>query len=194
MIEAEARGAWHELERHLRPYVARRVASAADVDDLVQEILLRLHQNGASLRDNESFGGWVYRIAHNTIADRARAERRTPQAVAVDAGELPDSDAHRDEAADALRSELGQCLALFVSRLASPYREAITLTELQGLTQRQAADVLGISLTAMKSRVQRGRDKLRSMFEDCCSISSDARGRVLACEPHSRIVAGRAAR
>ncbi|HKY40286.1 MAG TPA: sigma-70 family RNA polymerase sigma factor [Polyangiaceae bacterium] len=186
MIEAEARGAWHELQRHLRPYVARRLASSADVDDLVQEILLRLHQGGDALRDSESFGGWVYRVAQSTIVDRVRAERRQPRVAIADAGDLSDTDAGQEQAADALRSHMTRCLALFVSQLVSPYREAITLTELQGLTHRQAAEVLGISLTAMKSRVQRGRDKLRSMFEECCSISSDARGRVVACDPHAR--------
>jgi RNA polymerase sigma-70 factor, ECF subfamily len=185
MIEAETRGAWHELEQRLRPYVARRVASAADVDDLVQEILLRLHQGSAGLRDSESFGGWVYRVAQNAIVDGARARRRGPPAVPVVADELPTADTQHEDEGDTLRGELTQCLASFISRLASPYREAITLTELQGLTQRQAAEMLGISLTAMKSRVQRGRDKLRHMFEDCCAISADARGRVMTCEPHS---------
>jgi RNA polymerase sigma-70 factor (ECF subfamily) len=74
-------------------------------------------------------------------------------------------------------------VALFVARLPSPYREAITLTELEGLTQKAAAEMLGISLPGMKSRVQRGREKIRSMFDECCSVSVDCRGRVVECEP-----------
>ena len=68
--------------------------------------------------------------------------------------------------------------ALFVSMLPSPYREALTLTELEGLSQREAAEMLGISTSGMKSRVQRGRAKLRQALEDCCHIALDARGRV----------------
>jgi len=67
--------------------------------------------------------------------------------------------------------------------LPSPYREAITLTELEGRTQREAAQMLGISLSGMKSRVQRGRAKLRGMLEACCKVAVDARGKVIACEP-----------
>ena len=67
----------------------------------------------------------------------------------------------------------------------SPYREAITLTELEGRTQREAAEMLGISLSGMKSRVQRGRAKLRAMLEACCEIAVDARGKVIACEPRA---------
>jgi RNA polymerase sigma-70 factor (ECF subfamily) len=76
-------------------------------------------------------------------------------------------------------------VALFVARLPSPYREAITLTELEGLTQREAAEMLGISVSGMKSRVQRGREKIREMFEECCRISVDCRGRVVECEPRA---------
>ena len=180
MIPAEARGAWRDIEARLRPYVARRVASAAEVDDIVQEILVRVHKGLASLRDDERFGGWVYRIAARTIADAARSHARDP--IARD-GDVVDAAAAAasDEVAD-LQLELGECVALFVARLPSPYREAITLTELQGLTQKEAAEMLATSLSGMKSRVQRGREKIRGMFEDCCEISVDCRGRVVDCE------------
>lgn len=180
MIEAEARGAWKELEPHLRRYLARRVASAADIDDLLQDIFLRMHQSLGSLRDEERFGGWVYRIANSAIVDRARQRGRAP--AVEPASELEGSViVVADE--EHLRSELGECLALFVGRLPAPYREAVTLTELEGLSQRDAADMLGISLSGMKSRVQRGREKLRHLFEECCRISVDCRGRVIECEP-----------
>jgi RNA polymerase sigma-70 factor (ECF subfamily) len=86
-----------------------------------------------------------------------------------------------DESAD-LQLELGECVALFVARLPAPYRQAITLTELQGVTQKDAAEMLGMSISGMKSRVQRGREKIREMFEECCEISVDCRGRVVECE------------
>jgi len=178
MIPAEARGVWRDIEARLRPYVARRVASAAEVDDLVQEILVRVHKGVATLREDERFGGWVYRIAARTIADFARTRARQPRGPADDAAEL--AAAPTDEAAD-LQLELGECVALFVARLPSPYREAITLTELQGLTQKDAAEMLGTSISGMKSRVQRGREKIRAMFEECCEISVDCRGRVVDC-------------
>lgn len=181
MIGAEARGAWKELERHLRPYLARRVASAADIDDLLQDIFVRMHQGLGTLRDEERFGGWVYRIANSAVVDAARRRARGPQLAAVAEG--PELAVAADDAAEQLQSDLGECVALFVGRLPSPYREAITLTELQGLSQKEAADMLGSSLSGMKSRVQRGREKIRHMFEECCQISLDCRGKVIACEP-----------
>ena len=73
-------------------------------------------------------------------------------------------------------------LAVFVAALPSPYREAMTLTELQGMSQKDAAEMLGISLSGMKSRVQRGRQQIREMLQACCGIALDARGRVLSYE------------
>jgi len=183
MIGPEARGAWKELERHLRPYLARRVASAADVDDLLQDIFVRLHQGLGSLRDDERFGGWVYRVANSAIVDKARQGARAPRVEPL--VELAAGARQRSDHDEQLQSDLGECVALFVGRLPSPYREAVTLTELEGLSQKDAADMLGISLSGMKSRVQRGREKIRRMFEECCQLSVDCRGRVIECEPRN---------
>jgi RNA polymerase sigma-70 factor (ECF subfamily) len=180
VIGPEARGAWKELETHLRPYLARRVASSADIDDLLQDIFVRLHQGLGALRDEERFGAWVYRIANSAIVDQVRKRARAPH---VSSGPDLDRAARPDPVDDGLQSDLGECVALFVSRLPSPYREAVTLTELEGLTQKEAAEMLGVSLSGLKSRVQRGRDKIRHLFEECCQISVDCRGRVIECEP-----------
>lgn len=181
MIAAEARGAWREVEARLRPYVARRVASPADVEDVLQETFARMHRGLVTLTDGERFGAWVYRIAANAIADHLRARARHPLVTGeADSDLVEAAPADPDENVEA---ELGECVALFVARLPSPYREAITLTELEELTQKAAADMLGISLSGMKSRVQRGRERIRRMFEECCELTVDCRGHVTACMP-----------
>jgi len=78
---------------------------------------------------------------------------------------------------------LAEFAASAISRLPSPYREALTLTEIQGMTQLAAAKMLGLSPSGMKSRVQRGREKLREILEASCNIALDVRGGVIACEP-----------
>lgn len=180
VIPVEARGVWQELEVRLRPYVARRVASPCDVDDVVQEVFLRIHRGVIELRDGESFGGWVYRIAERAVFDHLRRTAR--HRPALDAGEATTESPSVYEDVG-LEDDLAECVVLFVARLPSPYREAITLTELQGLTQKEAAEMLGVSLSGMKSRVQRGRERIRRMFEDCCDVSTDVRGHVVDCTP-----------
>jgi RNA polymerase sigma-70 factor, ECF subfamily len=177
------------LEAKLRPFVARRVRNSADVDDLLQEVFLRMQRGLPTLQDEQRFGPWVYQVARNVIVDHQRATMRHPSASRDDqadgrAAERAES-GEAIENAEPIEHELANYVALFVAALPSPYREALTLTELQGLTQKEAAEMLGISLSGMKSRVQRGREQLRSALSDCCSIALDVRGGVLECQPRT---------
>lgn len=183
MIPPEARGAWLEVAARLRPYVARRVASAADVEDIVQDTFLRMYRGLDALADSERFGPWVYRVATSAIGDHLRARTRHPLAATDSATAAAGAPTTGIVLEENLEAELAECVALFVARLPSPYREAITLTELQGLTQKDAAELLGVTVSGMKSRVQRGRERIRRMFEECCEISVDCRGHVTDCTP-----------
>jgi RNA polymerase sigma-70 factor (ECF subfamily) len=66
-----------------------------------------------------------------------------------------------------------------LSRLPPHYREAVTLIDLDGLSQQDAATQAGLSLSGMKSRVQRGRRALEQVMHECCRIETDAGGRVM---------------
>jgi RNA polymerase sigma-70 factor (ECF subfamily) len=182
VIDRAARGAWRDLETKLRPFIARRVHAEIDVDDVVQDVFLRMQRGLAGLRDEHRFGAWVYQVARTAIVDyqrRAVKHRLTDgQAAQEEAPEITGDDR-------AAERELAGYVAPFVAMLQSPYREALTLAELEGLRQKQAADMIGISLSGMKSRIQRGRRQLRKALEDCCHIALDARGRVVSYEPRS---------
>lgn len=180
MIDPAARGAWRALEAKLRPFVARRVRFEPDVDDVVQDVFLRMQRGLAGLRDDERFGPWVYQVARSAIVDHQRVAAKH-RVVAADG--LEDQPLEPDDDDRAVEEALATYLAPFVAALPSPYREALTLVELEGLTQKQAAEMLGVSLSGMKSRVQRGRVQLRRALEACCAIAVDVRGRVVACEP-----------
>src|SRR5690349_17196199 len=128
MITPESRGAWTDLEARLRPFIARRVSSPTDVDDVVQNVFLRVQRGLAQLRDDQRFGPWVYKVARSAIADHRRAVGRHPisgplvaEAAATEVDE-PDEGAAEDLAAH---------VAPFIALLPSPYRQALTLTELE---------------------------------------------------------------
>jgi RNA polymerase sigma-70 factor (ECF subfamily) len=185
VIGAEARGSWIEIADRLRPFVARRVSSASEVDDVLQEILLRVHGGVSKLVDETRFGPWIFSVARHAVVDHVRDRART-RTIERKAADDPTIDQRGDDEDRAIEQRLSQYLAYLVTQLPSPYREAITLTEIQGLTQKAAAEMTGISLSGMKSRVQRGRAELKRMLEDCCEIALDARGKVLSCEPRSK--------
>ncbi len=161
VISNDTRCAHRELEERLRPFVARRVPKS-DVDDVLQDVFLRAQRALTDLRDEERFGAWMYRVTRSAIAENHRQRSRHPILDADDA-----EPAMPIECAEPtpLETEVAAYLVPLISRLPSPYREALTLTELEGLTQQAAADALGLSLSGTKSRVQRGREKLRALLD-----------------------------
>ncbi len=175
MLDSAARDSWQMLGQRLGAYIGRRLP-AGEVDDVLQDVLLRIHKNVRYLGDDSRFGPWVYSVARNAVIDRLR-KKLPPLAEASELERVasPDQDEESEQA-------LIGCVTPFVARLPPAYRHAITLVELQGLSQADAAAMEGISLSGMKSRVQRGRRMLREMFEECCSLTIDARGRVVEAE------------
>jgi RNA polymerase sigma-70 factor, ECF subfamily len=179
MSTAMAGNDWKDLRARLRPFVERRVASTADADDVLQEVLVRVQRGLPALRAEDRFGPWLFAVARTAIADHFRREPR--YVLPGDPGQ--DLPVTEEGAEDLVERHLAAQVVPFVAVLPSPYREALTLTELEGVSHRDAAEMVGISLTAMKSRVRRGRARLRELFGACCQIALDPRGHPIACEP-----------
>jgi len=167
---------WSDVAERLRPFVARRVPPS-EIDDVVQDVLVHMHRGLPTVREDDRFAAWMFQIARNAITDAGRKLARTPVAEGVEPDAIPVlADADDDDRQAALA--LSGCVSVFVAQLSSPYREAITLVELEGKTAKEAAEMVGISVSGMKSRVQRGRAQLRDLLERCCEIALDARGKV----------------
>ncbi len=167
-----------EVAKLLRPYIARRVG-VQDADDVLQDVLQRVYESVRAIEDDTRYSAWLHRIAHNAVVDHHRRRTRAAAKSEALAAEPPESEPERHEGDELLAPFMSH----FVDQLPPPYQHAIRLTELQGLSMSQAADREGVSLSAMKSRVQRGRRLLRELFEACCEIALDARGRVIDVAP-----------
>ena len=174
---------WAAFEARLRAYVRRRVESAA-VDDVVGDILLRLVQQRAALEAARNPLAWMLRLAANAVADHhrrrdverralSRAQREAAAATGAATGASgPAEDGTASE-------EISHCIRPLIEGLPHRYRDALLLTEIRGLSQAEAAQRLNLSRSGMKSRVQRGRAKLKQALLRCCDVRRDARGGVL---------------
>jgi len=176
---------WQEVHRRLRTFIARRVANEAEVEDILQEVFLRLHRRLDSLKDPRRLVSWVFQITRHAIADFYRApepKREVPAGLAADMEAAHPATAQplTGLSADSgqLHEELAACMRPMIEQLSTQYREAVTLVELEGLTQQAAAKRLGLSVSGMKSRVQRGRQQLKRLLDECCVIHLDRRRRV----------------
>ena len=176
-MENTASNMWEQLHDGLRAFIAKRVRNEAETEDLLQEVFLRVHQNAQSLQEPERMVSWIFQITRNAIVDHYRsAERRRelPAGLATEPEEDKKAMAVEEDENEA-KYELSHCLRPMIDRLSTDYREAIRLVELEGLTNQEAASKLGLSVPGMKSRVQRGRQQLRKMLDECCLIELDRR-------------------
>ncbi len=167
----------------LRRYVGRRVR-AQHIDDLVQDILMRMHEHAGDLRDEQRLAGWAFRIARSVVVDHhralgkehARADSPYVEAEGIAAQEIEESNAN-EVVAGWLRPMLGL--------LPDEYAQALELIDVQGMSQREYAERAGLSLSGAKSRVQRGRRMLEEIVRACCDLELDSRGNVVEIERRS---------
>src|SRR5258708_9780107 len=119
----------------------------------------------------------MYQIARNVIADYYRQHKATvalSEALLLPEEPVVDDDVVKDLLPGVRR---------MVDSLPDEYRQALLLTEYEGLTQRELAERLGLSLSRAKSRVQRARQKLKAMFVDCCHFELDRLGKMIDYQP-----------
>lgn len=164
---------WYKYRKSLRSYVARRVQDAAAVDDILQVVFLKAHENLHMLKSKDSIAAWIYRIAANVVADHYRGQKYDE--------DLPEEIEAPEQERDYV-GELAECMQPLISALPEKYRIALTLSEINGLSQKDVAIRLGISLSGAKSRIQRGREKLRELLQDCCEIETGPTG-IIGYEP-----------
>ncbi len=171
--------AWAEFEARLGTYVRARVDPGA-AEDLVGDILLRLVEHQGALEAARNPTAWMFRVAANAVADHYRRRAAEWRAL-VQAGAEIDGDGRNPVAAEGENEHAAaaRCLIPLIRDLPAPYGEALMLTDIEGLSQRAAAGRLGLSSSGMKSRVQRGRAKLKQALLRCCTVQTDRRGGVL---------------
>ncbi len=169
---------WEALSAKLKSFLLQRVSDPQVAEDLLQETFLRIHNKLNDIADEQRITAWVFQIARNLIIDHYRSQARLAAAM------LQDLEAPTEEE-DNLNEQVEGWLPTMIAQLPDLYREAVELYELQGMPQQQIADTLGISLSGAKSRVQRGRERLKTLLFNCCSFEQDRRGNIIGCVPNN---------
>jgi len=164
-----------EIAPRLRGFLRRRVRDDATADDLAQETLLKVYRSRAALRDGARLEAWVFRVARTTLIDHYRRRKPTEELPAILAAE------NGDEVA-AMRTAIAASTRRFLEELPEIYREPVRLAELEGLPLAKIALRMNLSLTAVKSRVRRGRQMLKAKLQACCRFEFDRLGQVIGWE------------
>ena len=172
----------------IRRYLARLVGTA-DAEDLEQDVFEKAQRAIGTFRGDSRVLTWLYRVATNAAIDRLRSAGRRADvechddaAHAVDADGTPDARYDRSPDGELDRAQMRECIMQVVEQLPASQRAVILLGELRGLSDREMADALGISLGATKIRLHRARRALKAELERACTFERDEENE-FACAP-----------
>ncbi|WP_145135865.1 RNA polymerase sigma factor SigZ [Paenibacillus sp. Y412MC10] len=163
---------WDQYHEPISAFVARRTNRHPDTEDIVQTVFMKAYLHLPELQDPDRLRAWLYQIARNAVTDHFRKERRLD--------ELPDQLPSVVEEEDEDFSQEAICgMKGVIPYLPDKYREAVELSELKGMSQKELSERLGISYSGAKSRVQRGREMVRELMNSCCTIQTDGYGSII---------------
>jgi RNA polymerase sigma-70 factor, ECF subfamily len=169
---------WEAFHTPLQQFIRRRISDEATAEDVLQDVFLKIHQHVEALKDVKKLESWIYQITRNAIIDSYRSSRPATSLESDEVLDLPE-----ELPDDDVVSELLPCVRAMVKSLPEQDRQALVLTEYQGLTQKELSERLGLSFSGAKSRVQRAREKLKQQLLECCHFELDRRSHIIDYQP-----------
>lgn len=162
---------WRQFAADLRTFIFSKIKNEADTDDILQNTFLKIHDNIHTLKERSSIKAWIYQITRNQITDHFRANNRNRDHFSEkDFDATSSSGRYMDTAVNDMIQ--------MMDRLSPEYCEALCLTEIEGMNQKQYAEKTGLSYSGAKSRVQRARVMLKDLLLNCCHYQFDKYGTV----------------
>lgn len=161
---------WSSFHKELFGYIRHSIKDDEASRDVLQDVFVKIHLKRDMLKDDNKLVSWVWQITRNTVLDHFKAQK--PYTELNES--LPAPATERN-----MNIEFAQRMEPFIRNLSADYQQAIRLVDIQGISQRQFAEIAGISYTAAKSRVQRARIQLKKLFLQCCLIPTDRYGNIL---------------
>lgn len=167
---------WTDLHQELKKFIFNKVKDIYTSEDILQDVFLKIQLNIHTLSDCSKLTSWVYQITRNAVADHYRKTNLQVQIEGIDFAE--------QENEEPLYSALSNCINQKISKLSEKYKQVILLTYLDNKSQIAIAEKLNLSYSGAKTRVQRGREKLKDLILDCENIETDKKGNLVAYEPN----------
>jgi RNA polymerase sigma-70 factor (ECF subfamily) len=161
---------WVEYRAALKLFLHTKVSNEADVEDLLQDILIKTYNNLEAVKKQKSIKSWLFQIANHTIIDYYRKKGRVQSAT------MEELFPQNDDLASSV--ELSRCISPFINSLPEQHASLLTEIDLNNKSQKQYSEELGISYSTLKSRVQKSRNLLKQVFDDCCHFKIDNIGNV----------------
>lgn len=175
---------FHQVYEEYQPKILRyltRLVGEYEAEDLTQEVFVKISRALNTFRGAAQLSTWIYRIATNTAIDRLRSpffQRSDRKGLSEDASEeneveVEDRNTWTGEKKplveqNQVRKEMNECIRDFIGRLPENYRTVLVLSEMEGIENKDAAEILGVSLNTVKIRLHRAREKMKQELMNHC--------------------------
>ena len=167
---------WTNFHKELKGFIYNKTRNSADTDDILQEVFIKIIRNIDKVNQAENLRHYLYAIVRNSINDYFRNRKPIDKNLEIE-------EKITEEETQSLNTTIADCcIKPFINKLPNNYKEALLITEFQDVSQKELAEKLNISYSGAKSRVQRGKEKLKELLLQCCAYKSDIYGNILDTE------------
>jgi RNA polymerase sigma-70 factor, ECF subfamily len=156
----------------LKNFIAKRVSDPATVEDLLHDVFVRIHTNIATLKDSDKVTAWIYQTARNSVIDFYRKRKEPAHEVTEDLLLLD------QEEISMAAERLIPVVRRMIEQLPEKYKRVLIQSDFDGQRHADIAADLKMSVSGVKSRVQRARQMLKTLLLECCHFEFDRYGTV----------------
>lgn len=161
---------WEEFSSQLLGFIITKIHHKEDAEDILQDVFLKSVQNIGKLKEDTNLNAWLYTVTRNAINDYFRKKNGK-------INEPLKNELFSEEKEWSIQDNFC-CLEPHINELPEKYKEVILLSEIEGLKHQEIAQKLNVSLSAIKSRVVRGREILKGKFVKCCQYHINEDGKL----------------
>lgn len=162
---------WNEHKDYLSNFISTKLNDQHQVEDILQEVSIKLLDNLNRKTEIKNHKTWLFQVTRNTIADYYRKHKKEVE-LATDSSETI-----TNSTVDACVCDLSSFV--IQTYLPEKYSQALYLSDIERKPQQEIAKMLNLSLSATKSRIQRGRIKLKELVGDCIDVFYNNKGQIV---------------
>lgn len=172
-MEENISSIWNNFRIELLYYIKTKVKDEYAAEDILQEVFIKIYKNICQLKDVTKLKTWLYRITNNTIIDFYRRKKNI-----LELDELKNISVIQDDE-DNMNEEVEECAKFMLHQLPDKYKQPLKLYEFNGMKHGEISKKLNLSLSGVKTRVQRARNQLKKMLLECCDFDFDVYGNII---------------
>jgi RNA polymerase sigma-70 factor (ECF subfamily) len=173
---------YDQYYQRVRKFILHTVRNEWAADDLVQETFLKINNNLENLKDAAKLQAWIFRIAMNICRDYFRQQGKNANLGLEEISENTAPPRLPTTQKEVEQGQMRSCVFGLVNQLPESLRTVIILSDISEFSQREIAEIMGITVENVKIRLHRARKKLKTLLEEHCTFEVDERN-VLTCQP-----------